>query len=451
MKSTSIETTPRAEGEKQRQVLPRTDLAKWNQNKRKRTPAELLDESAHDRVPSLMKVKKERMACSPFAFFRGAVPVMAYDLSLYPHTGIETQLCGDAHVQNLGAYEGPDGRLIFDINDFDETIRGPFEWDVKRMATSILLAGNVAKIKAAGCAEAVELFLAAYCGLMNRLAKLPVLDVARWQVHRLGQIAPVSKILHKAERATPLHSLESLTEQTPKGRVFKSDPPLLRPLSVDEERPVLASLSAYHESLSPERRHFFAQFRVLASAFKVVGTGSVGLRDYCVLMQGNGVEDPLFLQIKQESVSAWAPYLKQAKRYTNEGLRTVEGQARDAAAIRPHAGLDGDRRARLPGAPVERPQSVDRHDRAACDGAVRVCAGVRRNSGAGSRAIRQCAGDLGVYGEWDAIQAGDSRLCGTLRRADGHGLEGFCGWGVFEMRTPAIRSRSIPSHPNALR
>src|ERR1019366_8301785 len=122
-------------------------------------PLDLLDESTHGRVAALVKLKNERMAMSPFGFFRGAVPVMAYDLSLNPHTGIECQLCGDAHVQNLGAYAGADGRLIFDINDFDETLRGPFEWDVKRMATSILLAGNSAKIKSAASKEAAELFL----------------------------------------------------------------------------------------------------------------------------------------------------------------------------------------------------------------------------------------------------------------------------------------------------
>jgi uncharacterized protein (DUF2252 family) len=326
VKSTSIEVILRAQGEKQRKVLPRTDLSQWDAGKRKRAPLELLEESVRDRVPSLIKLKNERMACSAFAFFRGAVPVMAYDLSLYPHTGIEPQLCGDAHVQNLGAYEGPDGRLIFDINDFDESIRGPFEWDVKRMATSILLAGEIAKIKDFGCAEAVELFLDAYCGLMNRFAHMPILEVARFQVHRLGQIAPVSKILRRAQRATPLHSLEALTVKTPKGRAFKSNGQLLRPLSAKEAKPVLASLAAYTESLLVERRHFFAQFRPLAVAFKVVGTGSVGLRDYCVLMEGNGGADPMFLQIKQESESAWAPYLPKAEVHANQGRRVVEGQ-----------------------------------------------------------------------------------------------------------------------------
>ncbi len=308
--------------------MPRTDLAHWDSAARKHTPHHLLAQSVHDRVPALIKLKNERMACSPFAFFRGAVPVMAYDLSLSPHTQIINQLCGDAHVQNLGAYLGPDGRLIFDINDFDETLRGPFEWDVKRMATSIVLAGGTAKIKPGGCAQAVEQFLTSYCEMMRQFASMPVLAVARFQVHRLGGIAPISKILRKAEHQTPAVSLERLTERTAKGqRVFKSNPPVLRPVTGKEAEAVLACLQEYTQSLLPERRHFFAKFKPVAVGFKVVGTGSVGLRDYCVLMHGNGVGDPLFLQIKQESKSAYAPYLPQeVPPPENDGQRTAEGQ-----------------------------------------------------------------------------------------------------------------------------
>jgi len=255
------------------------------------------------------------------------MPVMAYDLSLTPHTGIECQLCGDAHVQNLGAYAGPDGRLIFDINDFDETLRGPFEWDVKRMAASILLAGGSAKIKPACSKEAVELFLTAYCSMMSQFARMPVLAVARFQVHRLASVAPVEKILRKAEHETPLGLLERLTVATEKGRVFKTNPPVLRPVTGKEARSVLDSLPEFTKSLLPERQRFFAKFTPKAVAFKVVGTGSVGLRDYCVLLEGNGPGDPLFLQIKQEAKSAYAPYLKQAVLLPkHDGQRVVEGQ-----------------------------------------------------------------------------------------------------------------------------
>ena len=308
-------------------MLPRVDLAKFSAESRKRKPLELLDESAQDRVAALVKLKNERMAMSPFGFFRGAVPVMAYDLSRTPNTGIECQLCGDAHVQNLGAYSGPDGRLIFDINDFDETLRGPFEWDVKRMATSILLAGHSAKIKPAASKEAAELFLTAYCSMMLQFSRMPVLAVARFMVHRLASVAPVEKILRKAEHATPMASLEQLTVETPKGRVFKSIPPVLRPVTGKEARGVLDALPEFAKSLLPERQRFLAKFRPIAVAFKVVGTGSVGLRDYCVLMEGNGPGDPLFLQIKQEAKSAYAPYMPQSTPLPkNDGQRVVEGQ-----------------------------------------------------------------------------------------------------------------------------
>ena len=325
MKSTA--SNPRTLGEQLRKKLPRANLAHFDASARKHAPLHLLAESVHGRVPSLVKLKNQRMAASPFGFFRGAVPVMAYDLSLAPNTGIFTQLCGDAHVQNLGAYEGPDGRLIFDINDFDETIRGPFEFDVKRMATSILLAADSAHIKSAAATKAVDTFLSAYCGLLREFARIPILQVARYQVHRLASIAPVSKILRKAQHETPAHSLERLTEVTKRGRVFKSNPPVLRPVTGREAKRVLDALPTYAESLLPERRHFFAQFRPLAVAFKVVGTGSVGLRDYTILFEGNGAADPLFLQVKEEAPSAWTPYIPQPTPLpANDGQRTVEGQ-----------------------------------------------------------------------------------------------------------------------------
>jgi uncharacterized protein (DUF2252 family) len=130
----------RALGQARRKQVHRQDHARWDAGLRTHDPLDLIEESMRGRVPALITLKYERMLCSPFGFFRGAVPVMAADLALLPHTGIVNQLCGDAHVRNLGAFAAPDGRLLFDINDFDETIRGPFEWDLKRLATSLVLA-----------------------------------------------------------------------------------------------------------------------------------------------------------------------------------------------------------------------------------------------------------------------------------------------------------------------
>jgi len=318
-----------ADAHKLRKTLPPANIAKWDPKLRKQTVQHLLDQSLKDRLPKLTHLRFEHMACSPFGFFRGSACVMAYDLSLAPHTGIEAQLCGDAHVQNLGAFDGPDGRLIFDINDFDETLRGPFEWDLKRMTTSILLAGHEAKIKPAIIEEAAAQFLTSYCALIRVLLPLPVLEVARYQVHRLGAVTPISKILAKAMRATPFHTLETLTTQYPKGRVFKSNPPLLTRIEDAAEREtILASLKPYLHSLQPERQRFFARFRPIDIAFKVVGTGSIGLRDYIIYMEGNDPgsgKDPLFLQIKQESASCYAPYLPHDKK-AHQGHRVVDGQ-----------------------------------------------------------------------------------------------------------------------------
>ena len=331
-KHPSVVESLRAEGELHRKQLPRAALARWNPKLRRRTPSELLDDSMQGRLPELFPVKRQRMSASPFGFFRGAVPVMAYDLSLTPNTGIVAQLCGDAHVQNLGAFCGIADALIFDINDFDETVRGPFEFDVKRMAASILLAASAAKIKHAPAVQAAGIFLGSYTGMISHLATLSVLQVARFQVHRLATVRPISKILLQAEHETPAVSLEGLTQKSASGRIFKTvpalpGPPILRPATPDEARQVLASLPAYTETLLPERRHFFAQYRPLAVGFKVVGTGSVGLRDFCVYLEGNGPADPLFLQIKQEARSAWSPYLPGSEAaHEHDGQRTAEGQ-----------------------------------------------------------------------------------------------------------------------------
>ncbi len=348
-KSTPLTLRERfALGQAQRKHMRRADQAGWQPKLRRADPLHLLAESMRGRVPALVPIKYDRMAASPFGFFRGAVPIMACDLSLGPNTGILTQLCGDAHVRNLGAFAAPDGRLVFDINDFDETIRGPFEWDVKRLAVSLILAGREAGAKPGLCRDATHAFLSRYRTSMHTFARMPVLELAHYQVHRLHTVEPISQILSLAERATPLHNLEALTIEAPAGskrgatsqlkprtgshprifktRVFKSAPPILTRIHGDLAREVLDSLNPYAETLQPERRHFLAQYTPLDVAFKIVGTGSVGLRDYCIYLQGNGESDPLFLQVKEESLSAYAPYLGDVPAESHQGRRVVEGQ-----------------------------------------------------------------------------------------------------------------------------
>ncbi len=314
-------------GRKCRKTTARAALAHWKTDLRRRTVEELLGEAEKDLVPALVALKHERMSASAFGFFRGAVPVMAYDLSLFPKTDIHSQLCGDAHVQNLGVFAGTDGTLTFDINDFDETTRGPFEWDVKRLATSLLLAASAARLPPRAGTQAVHVLLEAYALLTHRLACMPVLDAARWQVHRLTSIAPMERIFSAAARSTPQGTQAKLMERTKQGMRFRSMPPLVRRVTGAEAHGVLAALPAYVQTLLPERQHFFAQFRPLDVAFKVVGTGSVGLRDYCVYLEGNGSLDPLFLQIKQEVMSRYSAYLPvPTTPAPHNGQRVADGQ-----------------------------------------------------------------------------------------------------------------------------
>jgi uncharacterized protein (DUF2252 family) len=304
--------------------------------KARRTPSLiLLERSMRGRVPTLIRLKYELMEQSPFGYFRGAVPVMAADLSVLPSTGILSQLCGDAHVRNLGAYAAPDGRLVFDINDFDETIRGPFEWDLKRMAASLVLAGRESRHKEAASRQAVVQCVERYCAQMRAFAKMPGIEVGRFQVHRLGAIEPVHAALTKAERATPKHELDLLTEpvtsKTGAGRNgvarrFKELKPTLTRVTGAQAAAVLASLRPYREMLEPQRQHLLSFYKPVDVAFKVVGTGSVGLRDYCIYFEGNGPGDPLFLQIKEEPASAYTTYLPEAHQAHHNGQRVAEGQ-----------------------------------------------------------------------------------------------------------------------------
>jgi uncharacterized protein (DUF2252 family) len=317
-------------GQARRKQLRRQEHAYWRPPAHRPSPVATIARSMRGRMASLVALKYERMLASPFGFFRGAVPVMAADLAAMPNTGILSQICGDAHVRNLGAYAAPDGRLVFDINDFDETCVAPFEWDLKRMATSLVLAGRENGQKSSACREAVHILALNYRRLAPMLARTPVLELARYQVHRLERVTPVSTALQKAERETPLGTLRRLTEVKKGRRLFRNDPPVLTLLPSAQARAVLASFAVYRNSLLPERRHFLDQYVPMDVVFKVVGTGSVGLRDYLVYLQGNGESDPLFLQIKEELGSAYAPYIAThgaaTRAATHQGQRVAEGQ-----------------------------------------------------------------------------------------------------------------------------
>ena len=316
----------RDHGRRLRKACSRVEQARWKPPAGRHDPVALIVASNRGRVPQLLPIKYQRMAESAFGFFRGAAPVMAADLASQPRCGLTVQICGDAHVRNLGSFSAPDGRLIFDINDFDETVRGPFEWDVKRLATSLVLAGREAHDTDKHCKEAVRVFVRAYREAMFGFSRMTALDLAHYRVHRHLHFAPVRSVLRKAEHATPRHNLERLTVPVGDSRRFKPQPPLLTRVDKQTASRVLEALKSYRQTLAPERQHFFDQYHPLDVAFKVVGTGSVGLRDYVVLLEGNRRSDALFLQVKEEPPSCYARYLSGPGRQENEGRRVVEGQ-----------------------------------------------------------------------------------------------------------------------------
>ena len=313
-------------GKSRREIVSRAAQAEWRAGGRSFHPIDVLRASAEGRVRQLLPIKYARMQVSPFAFFRGAVSIMAADLGYQPHSGLQVQLCGDAHVQNLGSFAAPDGKLVFDFNDFDETIRGPWEWDVKRMAASIVLAGDASAHDRPRCKAAAELFVESYCEAIRDFVNLPILQVARQQVHREQRIQPVHAALVQSQRARPADVLGKLTELDTRGRPrFRNLQPLSWRVTGQRAKDVLHSLHAYRDCLGPERRHLFDLFQPVDVGFKIVGTGSVGLRDYVVLFQGNGKRDPMFLQIKQEVASAYAKFLPEGAS-THAGRRVAEGQ-----------------------------------------------------------------------------------------------------------------------------
>ena len=313
-------------GQSRRNEVSRISQGEWSPKHRDFGVVDLLRKAQRGRIPNLLPIKFARMASSPFGFFRGAVPIMAADLSKLANTGIPSQICGDAHVRNLGAYAAPDGQLIFDINDFDETIRGPWEWDVKRMAASLMLAGREANNTEKECKEALLAFARSYREAMREFSQMPVIEMARYQVFRHLNISPVLAVLRKAERATPKHNLDQLTVRRDGNYRFREQKPLQFHLSRRTVEEIIAGLRAYTETLLPERQHWFAQYHVEDVAFRVVGTGSVGVRDYVVLMFGLTTNDPLFIQIKEEDDSAYAPYLPKSRVLINHGQRTALGQ-----------------------------------------------------------------------------------------------------------------------------
>lgn len=324
-------------GVAQRDHLGRAALAKIAG--RKFDPFDVIAESCRGHIPKLIPEKFRRMQASAFAFFRGSVEVMAADLGASANTKIEVQLCGDAHLKNFGFFASPGADIVLDINDFDQTQSGPWEWDVKRLATSVILAGRSARCNPNYLKDATRLFLREYMGWMRRFATMPTMDVARHRAVRNFREPAMRAALQEAERSTPLSNLAKLTRFSQRrGYRFISRPNELLAVSSADRKLVMASLSKYRETLRSEQAVLFDRYQAVDVAFKVVGTGSVGTRDYVVLLFGREIKDskrlgkaspdPLFLQIKEELPSPYSLYYKDKTlpRNQNQGERVVAGQ-----------------------------------------------------------------------------------------------------------------------------
>jgi uncharacterized protein (DUF2252 family) len=317
----------RSAGVAMRAHLGRSALAKLAP--RKFDPIDVLRQSGKNRIAQLLPVKFKLMSESPFVFFRGSVEIMAADLGEARHTKIEVQMCGDAHVKNFGFFATPDEHIALDINDFDETQRGPWEWDVKRMATSIILAGRVAGHTDSRCKDATRVFIGEYCAWIRRFATMPAIAVARHRALRNMRDPVMAAALKKAERASPLDSLRTLTRKDRRGgRSFISQRDSIWDVKGAEAKAVLRALKDYRDTLAPDRQMLFDRYTPVDVGFKVVGTGSMGTRDYIVLLLGRhgGETDPLFLQIKEEPPSAYAGYYKDRSAPPHQGERVVRGQ-----------------------------------------------------------------------------------------------------------------------------
>ncbi len=363
-----------AKGREASDRTPPSSHSGWHPAADRPDPVALLEEQDLTREQDLVPVRHGRMMVSPFTFYRGGARIMAADLKDTPVAGLDAQLCGDAHLSNFGLFASPERRLLFDLNDFDETLPGPFEYDVKRMAASFTIAARNNGFSRADARAATQASVTAYREAMAEFAQMPTMDI--WYAHLdedelMGTIRStvaktkkevkgkkgkkdegVDKLAKLAEKraektaAKPhtrdsLSALSKLCELVDGQYQIVSQPPVIVPgrdlaatfgLSPDEVLPTIHDqFRAYRATLQPDRRHLLEQFEIVDAARKVVGVGSVGTRAFIVLLQGRDAQDPLFLQIKEATASVLETYLPKS-RYRQHGQRVVEGQRMMQAA-----------------------------------------------------------------------------------------------------------------------
>lgn len=352
--STLTQDSPHLTGKQLRKEAPRESHAEWTPEDG-RDPLKILLAQGETRVPDLLPIRYGRMSASPFAFYRGGAAIMAADLAPTPSTGVRVQACGDAHISNFGGYAAPDRRLVFDLNDFDETLPAPWEWDVKRMAASAVIAARENGASKKVARRIVLAGLAQYREVMRQLAGISYLDVwyARIDVERMIETLEnnqgdesalnLRRDLAKASRKDSSRAQRKLTEDSANGEPrFASRPPLLVPakelaesFGLDDEESIRQLirdlLDQYVSTLPPDRQHLLGHYRFIDMARKVVGVGSVGTRAWVLLFISNRRKDPLVLQVKEAQASVLAPYAG-ASKFRLQGRRVVEGQRLTQAA-----------------------------------------------------------------------------------------------------------------------
>jgi uncharacterized protein (DUF2252 family) len=342
-----------AAGKRARADTPRSSHGQWEAAQHREDPIAILERQAESRVEELVPIRYGRMAVSPFTFYRGAAAIMAADLAQTPTSGFTVQLCGDAHLSNFGVFASPEREMLFDINDFDETLPGPWEWDLKRLAVSLAIAGRDRSLSSQEIADVLACTAQAYRQSMRGFAQMS--NLAVWYaklnatdivniVHeqQLAHGKPLQKMERKLGRARTKDStraLHKLTETVDGHLRFVSEPPLIVPIEEllsESERGELHErlelmLGGYRDSLSDDHRVLLGDYDFQCIARKVVGVGSVGTRAWVLLMVGRDEQDPLVLQAKEAQASVLEPYAG-ASKYPNHGQRVVEGQRTMQAA-----------------------------------------------------------------------------------------------------------------------
>jgi uncharacterized protein (DUF2252 family) len=321
-------------GKALRKKVSRRSHAEWSPAPDRPDPISLLEEQNRTRLQHLVPLRFERMSASPFTFLRGTAIVMAADLAATPVSGIRVQMCGDAHLNNFGIFATPERNQVFDLNDFDETLPGPWEWDVKRLAASIVIAGRNNGFSREVNRQAVLSCMASYRQRMWEYGDMRHLDVWYSQIDYVKSLEAVddsfrwwiNKQSKRATRRTQVELLPKITQEVNGQITIKPEPPVLTRLKDEELTHLLSALvEEYRTTLRDDRHVLLSKYRYMDVLHKVVGVGSVGTRCYVALLLGNSLNDPLFLQIKEAQASVYERYIGRSA-YANHGQRVVTGQ-----------------------------------------------------------------------------------------------------------------------------